>query len=254
MLHPASYIYNEWNWLLSGWLPWPSSWSFQPPDLSSAACTFWILGCGARRLKCDSYSTTKGVYLASGFLHIWYIELIAELVVALTNFALSTAWFWVLLLAHPLEYWAVQQVSWDAIPPQQKGARVFICCMQLLTYMVDGMDCPVCGCLDLVCACHSLILSSAACTSWIFLGCCGASQLRYDPSTTKGVRVILSSMQPLTYMGDGMGCPAWGCLYLVCTFHSLLIGVLLVAHFEEHWAVQQGSWDVSPPPPREILN
>jgi hypothetical protein len=82
---------------LEYWAVEQASWDVIPPQ--------------PRELEC--------FYLTSGFLQIWCIALIAQLVVALTYFALSTAWFWVLLLAH-LEYWAVEQASWDVIPPQPR--------------------------------------------------------------------------------------------------------------------------------------
>jgi hypothetical protein len=127
-----------------------------------------------------------------------------------------------------------------------KAVRVIICCIRLLTYMMNGTGYFAGGCLGQVLTFHSLIwvlldLGSAACTSFIYwLGCAG-SQLRCDSSTTKGARVAICCIRLLTYMMNGTGYFAGGCLGQVLTFHSLIWVLLLAHHLRIGWAVQQAS-------------
>ena len=62
-------------------------------------------------------------------------------------------------------------------PSTTKSARVIVCCIYLLEYMVDGMGWSACGYSGPVCIFYNLIDGSAACISCI-LGCAAARQLR----------------------------------------------------------------------------
>jgi hypothetical protein len=140
MLHQASYICDEWNWLLSVLLPWPSS-HFAQPDWSSATCTLWVFGCAASQLRVEisflhnqrsysDYMLHQASYISdewNGLLCWWLPWPSSHFAQPDWSSATCTLWVFGCSASH---------LRYDA--SRTKGVRVMICCIKLFKYMLDG--------------------------------------------------------------------------------------------------------------------